>query len=379
MIEALQGFLSTVAWFLVVLTVVVFIHELGHYSVARWCGVKVDVFSIGFGREIFGFTARSGTRWKFSMVPLGGYVRFFGDTGASSEPDSVALNRMTADERAVSFHHKRVSQRIAIVAAGPLANFVLSIVILTGVFIFVGRPFTPPVVGTVVEDSAAADAGLLPGDRIIEIDASTIERFEDIREIVLFSPGETLELAIERNGGRVTLQATPRASEITDNFGNVHTIGLLGIGVAEREFVTLGPAYALIAAVQETYLLVHRTVVSLGEIVSGQRSPDELGGPIMIAQMSAERASHGIVSLLEFVVLLSASLGLINLFPIPVLDGGHLVFYSIEAVRGRPLGERAQEYGYFVGLAMVLSLMVFATLNDLTRPSMIEFFSRLTG
>ena len=367
-------------WFLVVLTVVVFFHELGHYGVARLCGVRVEVFSIGFGREIFGHTARSGTRWKVSLIPLGGYVKFYGDAGASSEADRDLAEEMTEEERRVSFHHQSLPKRAAIVSAGPIANFVLSVVILTGMFLSVGRPFTPPVVGAVVEDSAAEAAGMQPGDRVVMIDNSTIERFEDIRDIVMFNPETEMDLVVERDGARLTLQATPTVKEITDTMGNVHRIGLLGISVAGREFVRLGPGGAVVAAVEETYVLVKRTLQGLGQIISGRRSAQELGGPIMIAQLSGQRAAaEGWLPLLELVVVISATLGLINLFPIPVLDGGHLAFYAIEAVRGRPLGERAQEYGYFVGLAMVVSLMVFATFNDLTRPAVIEFFTNLVG
>ncbi|MDP6351581.1 MAG: RIP metalloprotease RseP [Alphaproteobacteria bacterium] len=377
--EVIQNLGQYVLWFLIVLTVVVFIHELGHFAVARLCGVRVEIFSIGFGRELFGHTSRSGTRWKFSLIPLGGYVKFFGDSGVASETNQALAQQMTEAERAVSFHHKALPQRSAIVAAGPIANFLLAMVILTGMFVTVGRPFTPPVVGTVVEDSAAAAAGIQVGDRVVGIDDTEIERFEQIREIVAFSADTSLLLTIERDGETITMTAAPRVSEFTDGMGNVHRIGLLGIGVAGREYVRLMIGPALVAAVEDTYTLVKRTLQGLGQIIVGARSAQELGGPLLIAQMSAERAADGLLPLLEFVVVLSATLGLINLFPIPVLDGGHLFFYTIEAVRGRPLGERAQEYGYFVGLAMVLSLMVFATVNDLTRPAVIQFFTDLIG
>lgn len=362
--EALYGFLHTVISFLLVLTVVVFFHELGHFSIARWCGVKVETFAVGFGREIFGWTSRSGTRWKLCLIPFGGYVKFFGDAGASSNPDNALIDVMSEEDKAVSFHHKSLGQRAAIVAAGPLANFVLSIVILTCVFLAVGRPFTPAIVGSVSEESAAAEAGLLPGDRIVAIDGSSISRFETLREIVMFNPEVPLVLSVERDGSVLEIEATPQASEVTDNLGNSHKIGLLGVAVGSREFVQLGLFKAVGAAVVDTYTLVVRSLQGLGQIISGTRDASELGGPILIAQMSGERAEEGLMPLLEFVVILSATLGLINLFPIPVLDGGHLAFYSVEAVRGRPVGPRAQEISYMIGLAMVMMLMVFATFKS---------------
>jgi regulator of sigma E protease len=313
------------------------------------------------------------------MLPFGGYVKFFGDAGASSDANRDLLSTMTPEEKRVSFHHQPVHNRMAIVAAGPLANFVLSILILTLVFIAVGRPFTPPVIGTILEDSAAAEAGFEVGDRVVGIDGRAIDRFEDIREIVMFAPEQTLQFQVKRDGAVESLTVTPRATEVTDRLGNVHRIGLLGIGVGAREYAKLGPASALLSAGEETFMLVKRTLEGIGEIIVGVRSAREIGGPIMIAQMSGVRASDGFIPLLEFVVVLSASLGLINLFPIPVLDGGHLVFYAFEAVRGRPLGEKAQELGTVAGLTVVMMLMVFVTFNDLTRPAVIEFFTNLVG
>jgi regulator of sigma E protease len=376
--ETLLGFGHTTLSFLVVFTVVVFIHEFGHFWVARRCGVRVEVFSIGFGREVFGRTDRAGTRWKVGLIPLGGYVRFFGDDTAASKP-SAHLERMTPGDRAVSFHFKPLGQRAVIVAAGPLANFLLSIALLSVLFVFAGRPITPAVIHTVIEDSAAAEAGFRPGDRVIMIDERVIDRFEELREIVMFGPAVTMTMVVERDGARVTIVVTPRPYEITDSLGNKHRIGRLGISVEAREFVKLNPAQAVVAAVGDTYRLVKRSLQGLGEILIGKRDSKELGGPIMIAQMSGERAAAGFLPLVEFVVILSATLGLINLFPIPLLDGGHLAFYFIEAVRGRPLGVRAQEYGYMVGLALVVTLMVVATVNDLTRPAVVEFFTRLVG
>ncbi|PPR15294.1 MAG: Metalloprotease MmpA [Alphaproteobacteria bacterium MarineAlpha9_Bin7] len=377
--EILGQFSHHLGWFLVVLTIVVFFHELGHYAVARSCNVRVDIFSIGFGRELFGFTDSSGTHWKVGLIPLGGYVKFFGDAGVASDQDAGLTKEMNEAERHVSFHHKRLRQKIAIVSAGPIANFVLSIVILTLIFVVSGRPYTPPVVGMVVDNSAASEAGLKVGDTIVGINRSQIHRFEEIQDIVIFNPGKTLDLLVIRDGSEVELSATPRRSEVTDNLGNVHQIGLLGIGVGSREYKQLMIAPALIAAVGETYGLIKRTLQGLGQIIMGTRSVQELGGPVLIAQMSGDQAANGPLSFFNFVVILSVTLGLINLFPVPVLDGGHLLFYTIEAIRGRPLGARTQEYAYFLGLAAIVSLMIFTTVNDLSRPAVVEFFQNLFG
>ncbi len=364
--------------FLIVLTVVVFVHEFGHYWVARLCGVRVEVFSVGFGRELFGHNDRHGTRWKVSLIPLGGYVRFFGDDSVISNP-GAETKEMSPEDKAVCFHHKPLGQRAAIVAAGPMANFLLSIVLLSIMFVFVGRGYTPAVVDSVLPDSAAAEAGFQPGDRVIGIDDRVIERFETLRDIVMFSPGVAMLMTVERDGQQVQLPVTPRVFEYEDSLGNMHEVGRLGISVEAREYVKMSPFAAVPAAVADTYGLVARSLQGLAEVVSGKRDSSELGGPIMIAQMSGKSAEVGFLAVVHFIVLLSASLGLINLFPIPLLDGGHLAFYSVEALRGRPLSMRAQEYGYMVGLALVVTLMLVVTVNDLSRPSVLEFFSRLVG
>src|SRR6266702_5522225 len=303
LMSILTGGLGYIIPFLIVLTVLVFVHELGHYLVARRNGVKIEVFSIGFGPEIFGWFDRAGTRWKLSAVPLGGYVKMYGDADASSLP-SGALEVMSEADRAVSFHHKRLSQRVAVVAAGPVANFLFAIVLLAALFSTVGQPFTPPDVGQVQAGSAAERGGIKPGDTITEIDGSRIQRFEDVQQAVALNGGAPMRIVVHRDGQDITLDVTPQMTERTDRFGNVHRIGLLGIG----------------------------------------RSG---------------------VAIVWFMAVLSVNLGLINLFPIPVLDGGHLLFYVAEAIRGRPLGQRAQEYGFRIGLALVLTLMVFTTWNDL--------------
>ena len=370
------GSLGYIIPFLVVLTVLVFVHELGHYLVARWSGVKIEVFSIGFGPELFGWNDRAGTRWKFSAVPLGGYVKMFGDATAASIP-SDELQAMSAEERKVSFHHKRLPQRIAVVAAGPLANFVFAVVVLAGLFMTVGQPFTPPQVGQVQPGSAAEDGGILPGDTILAIDGQRIERFEDVQRLVRLDAGNPMKLVLKRGDGEVTLSVTPKVSIMTDRFGNTHELGLLGIERAGVEYVRRSPLDATWRAGTETMNISSGTLVAVWQMLIGARTADELGGPLRIAQMSGEVAQGGAVALLWFMAVLSINLGLINLFPIPVLDGGHLLFYAAEAIRGKPLGQRAQEYGFRVGLALVLTLMVFATWNDLVHLRVVEFLKGL--
>ncbi|MCG8355085.1 MAG: RIP metalloprotease RseP [Kiloniellales bacterium] len=361
-----MDFFGFVIPFLVILTILVFVHEMGHYLIARYNGVRVEVFSVGFGPELFGYTDKAKTRWKFSVIPLGGYVKMFGDLNASSLPDPRIVN-MSSDDQAEAFPFKRLSQRSWIVAGGPLANFLFAVVLLAGLFAFVGQPFTPAVVGEVQEDSAAAEAGIMPGDRIVRIDGGEIERFEEVQRIVRLSPEQLLEVTVLRDGGEVTLQVTPRRTVFDDNLGNKQEIGLLGVSRSGVEYVRHGPIEATWRAMEETVSLTLGTLKAVGQMIAGTRSAKELGGPIRIAEMSGQVAEIGLVSVIWFMAVLSINLGLINLFPIPMLDGGHLLFFGIEALRGRPLGERAQEYGFRIGLALVLSLMVFATWNDIVR------------
>ena len=355
--------------FLFVLTIVVFFHELGHFLVARRCGVKVLTFSIGFGPEILGFFDRFGTRWKISAVPLGGYVKFFGDENAASVPDRETVAQMTEAEKAVSFVHQRVSPRAAVVAAGPIANFILAIAIFAGIFMLYGKQTTSARVDTVQTASAAEAAGFKPGDLVTAIDGEKIDSFADMQRIVSVSAGETLTIEVDRGGAHVVLKATPQLKELKDNFGNVHRLGVLGISrsMAPGDIKTqkLSPPQALLAGVQETWFVVDRTLSYIGGVVVGREAADELGGPIRIAQVSGQVASAGFVALIHLTAVLSVSIGLLNLFPIPLLDGGHLLFYAIEAIRGRPLSERAQEVGFRIGLAIVVVLMIFATFNDI--------------
>ena len=355
--------------FLFVLTLVVFFHELGHFLVARRCGVRVLVFSIGFGPELFGFNDRHGTRWKVSAIPLGGYVKFLGDENAASIPDPVALAAMTEEERRHSFVHQPVARRAAIVVAGPLANFVLAIAIFAALFMVFGKPSTSPRVDAVQPGSAAEAAGFKPGDLVLAINGRSIESFPDMQQIVSTSAGETLEFEVDRGGLKVALKATPTLRESKDRFGNVHRIGVLGItrspSPEDTHFQPVGPVKALELGVQRTWFVVERTLSYIGGVISGREAADQLGGPIRIAQVSGQVATEGLPSLFSLAAVLSVSIGLLNLFPVPLLDGGHLLFYGIEAARGRPLSERAQEVGFRIGLAIVVMLMIFATYNDL--------------
>jgi regulator of sigma E protease len=357
-----HGALHYVGWFLVILTLLVFVHEFGHYFVARWNGVRVEVFSIGFGPELFGRRDRAGTRWKFSAIPLGGYVKMLGDSNPGS---AVAAPPLVPSEREVAFNNKSVGQRAAIVAAGPVANFVFAVIVLAILFMTFGRPFTPPVVGQVQPHSAAEAGGIRPGDVIEAIDGLAIRRFEDVQQAVRLDPGKPMAIVVKRYGAKIALHVTPKRTELTDRFGNRFVVGLLGITHSGMDYVKLAPVAALAQAGAETWDLSVATIKGIWQIVIGTRSSDELGGPLRIAQMSGEVAQQGLVATIWLLAVLSINLGLINLFPVPVLDGGHLLFYAAEAMRGKPLGPRAQEYGFRIGLALVLTLMVFATRNDL--------------
>lgn len=357
--------LTYVVPFLFVLTILVFVHEFGHFAIARWNRVRVEVFSIGFGPELFGWYDRSGTRWKFSAIPLGGYVKMFGDADPSSGLPIANLSRLSADEREVSFHGKRLSQRAAIVAAGPAANFAFAFVVLAFLFMTYGQPFTPPEVGQVETGSAAAAAGFRPGDRIVSINGEKIDSFEGVQQVVSLDPGMPMTIVVARGGGTVTLHATPRLHEETDRFGNKYEVGLLGISRRGVDYVRQNPPTAVVQAGAEVWNLSASTMEYLWQMVIGRRGTSGLGGPVRIAQLSGEVVQGGAVPLAWFLAVLSINLGLINLFPVPVLDGGHLLFYAAEAVRGKPLGQKAQEYGFRIGLALVLTLMVFATWNDL--------------
>lgn len=364
-----NGVVGYIVPFLFVLTIVVFFHELGHFLVARWCGVKVLTFSIGFGPELVGFNDRRGTRWKLSAIPLGGYVKFLGDESEASTPSASAMAQMSEEDRKVSFHHQKVAPRAAIVAAGPIANFILAIVIFAGLFTFFGKPSASARVDSVQAESAAAAAGIKSGDIISAIDGKAIESFSDMQRIVSTKAGQSLALTIKRDNATVVVNATPNLREIKDNFGNTHRIGVLGITRANSpEDATnqkVDPITAVGLGVKETWFVVDRTLAYIGGVFAGREAADQIGGPIRIAQISGQVSTIGMAALIHLAAVLSVSIGLLNLFPVPLLDGGHLMFYAVEAVRGRPLSERAQEMGFRVGLALVLMLMIFATYNDI--------------
>ncbi|WP_336814672.1 RIP metalloprotease RseP [Bosea sp. MMO-172] len=355
--------------FLFVLTIVVFVHELGHFLVGRWCGVDVKTFSIGFGREIFGFNDRHGTRWRFALIPLGGYVKFSGDADASSAPDDAAVSRMSAQERARSFPAQSLGERAAIVAAGPIANFLLAILIFAGSAFFFGKQVLIPRVDAVVAGSAAEKAGLKTGDIVIAIDGQKVASFSDMQRIVSTRPEERLEISIERDGGTVTLPVTPTLTEMKTQLGT-QRIGVIGVRASPRPEDWKVQRFGLLESTQagfvETWFVVTRTYDYLAKLLTGRESTDQLSGPIRIAQVSGIVASNGgLLGLINLAAILSVSIGLMNLVPVPMLDGGHLLFYLYEALRGRPLSPRAQEIGFRVGLALVLMLMLFVTWNDI--------------
>lgn len=457
---------TTILAFVVLLTVLVFVHEMGHYLVARWCGVRVETFSIGFGPEIFGWNDRKRTRWKIAALPFGGYVKFFGDLNAASAPDGSLIDQLTPEERKIAFHHKGLLQRIAIVTAGPLANILYAIVVLSVVFTVYGQRVTPPEIGRVIEESAAEAAGFRRGDVILAIDGRTISRFEEVIEAALLNPGRQLTFRVRRGDQELTLEVTPETVTTAELDGIEREVGelgllpasqaivgevlpdgaaaaagfqkgdriiavdgqrvahfqdlqdivresdggqlsvtierggevrhiavtpryqsltlgdgtsverwLLGIQNAPRPLVRYAPHRAVVESIRTSTDMVVRTVDYLGEMVSGDRGTEDLGGPLRIAHASGQAVRVGIEQLIMLSVLLSLNLGLINLLPIPVLDGGHLLLYACEAVRGRPLTERMQEYAFRFGLAMILTLAVFVTWNDLVQLKVVDFIA----
>jgi regulator of sigma E protease len=454
--------------FLVMLTVLVFVHEMGHYLVARWNGVKVETFSIGFGPEIFGRTDKKGTRWSFSLIPLGGYVKFLGDMDPTSAPDNEGLKELTDEQSDQAFHKKRVGQRAAIVVAGPMANFIYTIVVMAGLFIFVGQRVIPPVIGSLEPGGVAVEAGFLRGDRIVEINDRSVVTFQEAMQEILMSPEQPLNFVLTRDGQEVEIVATPKAFDFVDDTGSTSKVGtmgfrafipaivggimpgmpaeaaglmagdhivaidnksiegfdrlqavvfasegrpltveymrngerlqtvmtakkdkrqlangkmqerwLLGVRIAQPPLVKLGPIDAVLSAGRESVLMLDRTFEYLGQMIGGQRGTEELGGPIRIAQYSGQAAKSGLETLIYMSALLSLNLGFINLLPIPVLDGGHLLFYFFEAIRGRPLTERMQEYALRFGFFMVISLMVFVTWNDLVNLRVVDMIAGL--
>lgn len=456
--DYLQTF-STNTWiyggsFILILSILVFVHEWGHYIIARLCGVRVEVFSIGFGRELFGINDRHGTRWKFSLVPLGGYVKLYGDVDpASSQHDDQVEDvqtgqkrTMTEQERSEAFFTKPVWKRAAIVFAGPAINYLFAIILMMGLFSIYGKPVTPPVGAAVMQDSAAAKAGFQPLDRVVAIDGQPVRSFEDIRMEMMISLDQDKEFLVERNGEEITIQASPEMVEQEDRFGFKHSRGLLGLisprhairidniatidGTAydsteeiraallermgqtinitvqrgqktdaliitpflemnealqnpeeagrESEILFIGDAgnQAIVRfgilesfgeAVKQSYVITAGTLEALGQMIMGTRSATELGGVIRIGAIAGDMAQQGLIALIMFTALLSINLGLINLFPVPMLDGGHLVFYAFEALLGRPIPDHIQEYAFRFGLFFLVFLMVFTNINDIVQ------------
>ena len=362
------GWTGWIIPFLFGLSVVVFFHELGHFLVARWCGVRVLTFSVGFGPELIGFNDRHGTRWKLSAIPLGGYVKFFGDDNAASVPDEAAVAGMTEAERRYSFFHQPVGRRAAVVAAGPIANFILAIVIFAAIFAIYGRQTTTARIDAVQPDSAAAAAGLKPADLVLAIDGRPVESFSDMQRIVSANAGRTLQFKIDRGGTPITLTATPALKEGKDGFGNNTCQAVLGVSrsMAPGDIKTeqVNPVRAIGLGAKETWFIIDRTFSYIGGLFAGRECADQLGGPIRIAQISGQVATLGFMPVLHLAAMLSVSIGLLNLFPVPLLDGGHLLFYMIEAIRGRPLSARSQEIGFRIGFAIVVMLMIFTVFND---------------
>ncbi len=374
-VVAQPGILYTAGVFVCVIGLLVFVHEFGHYYVARLCGVRADTFSIGFGREVLGWSDRRGTRWKLGWLPLGGYVKFAGDLNAASEtaPD---IDDTPVDQRAGLFHFAPLWQKALITAAGPLTNFALAIAIFAGFFMTYGAPLTPSVVGRVDPAGRAAAAGIAAGDRIVAIDGARVERFEQVSARIAIDVGEPLTLRLERGSTTRTVEVTPKVLYETDRFGNRYQIGRLGIQSGPARYERLGVFAALPAAAVHTVEITKSSLVGLWQVVSGRRPLDQMGGPIKMAQLSGQQASLGLPNLVEFIALISINLGFINLLPIPMLDGGHLFLYALEAIRRRPLGERVQQWAFMSGFAALISLMVVLTFNDL---GSVGVWKHLTG
>ncbi len=365
--------------FLLVLGIVVFVHEWGHYIVAKMCGVKIESFSIGFGPELCGFNDKSGTRWKLSLLPFGGYVKMFGDEDPSSAKPSDKVLNLTESEKKVAFYNKPVWQRALIVFAGPAINFIFTFIVFVALFVSQGQPFTPPKVGSVAEGTPAFEAGLIPGDTVTKINNVKIERFEDIRREISTSVDESVNVVIERDGKTITKIVHPRITEVTDRFGGTHKVSQIGIKAVEGKMnyrkLSFFPAIGV--AVNEMGSMAGTTLKAIGQIIVGTRGTEDLGGPLRIAQMSGKVGQEGIVPLIWFMAVISLSLGLFNLFPIPLLDGGHLFFYACEAIKGKPLNESITELSSKAGFVFIIGLTLFFTWNDLVQLHVFSFVKGL--
>jgi regulator of sigma E protease len=358
--------------FLIILTVLVFVHEMGHYLAARKNGVKVEVFAVGFGSELFGWTDRLGTRWKVCAVPLGGYVKMFGDGDISSSSISEDSNE-SIEEKESAFHRKSLGARAAVVAAGPVANFLFAIILLAGLYSIVGQRYAPPIIDKITSGSSADTAGLVVGDEIIQVNDQNIKRFDELQRIVRPNPGKELKFLIQRDNELLLKTVIPQRVEGKDASGSKIVYGLLGVVSEQTTFIRHNPIKSFGLAVEETWVIASQTLIHVTEMIRGERGTEELGGPIRIAKLSAVVADAGIINLIWLMALLSINLGLINLFPVPVLDGGHLFFYLLEFIRGKPLEAKMQGIASYVGLVLVVSLMIFVTWNDLVQLNITNF------
>jgi regulator of sigma E protease len=365
--EILSNLLHALWSFFIVLSVIVFIHEFGHYIVAKLCGVRITAFSIGFGKELFGWNDKSGTRWKISVLPLGGYVKMFGDASAASTADDEALEKMTPEEKAVTFHHKPLGQKAAIVAAGPIANFILTIVIFTYFIMTIGLPSADPVIGEIMPDTPAQEAGLMKGDRILKINEDKVSSFNDISYFISTNLGTPVTLLVGREDKEMSIMLTPKEIESDDGLGNKVRHPVIGIKSVDIKYKDVGFAHALQESTRRTYMICEATLKVIGQMVTGQRSPSALKGPVGIAQLSGQATGKDFHTVLWLIAMLSANLGLVNLFPIPMLDGGHLAFYAAEGFRGRPMAQQVQEWGFRVGFVFLFALMAFTLINDLSK------------
>lgn len=356
--------LITIVCFIVAIGPLIFVHELGHYLAGRAFGVQADMFSIGMGRELFGWTDKRGTRWKVSALPIGGYVKFSGDMGPASTPDPAWL-ALPAEQRARTLQGRPVWQRFLVVLAGPVTNFIAAIAIFTLYFGITGVPQTPATIAQVVPGTAAAAAGLRPGDHVVSVAGRSVANFEDMAQMIALRPGQRLILGIERAGQYLPVPVTPQRKHISDGAGNEGEIGLLGVASGPSVQNREGPIATVTAAFREAGHIVQTMIDVIGQILGGERSAKELGGPLKIAQFSGQVATFGWLPFIRFMAFVSINLGFINLLPIPLLDGGHLFFYLIEGVRRRPLPAQTQEWAFRSGLALLLGFMLFVTVNDL--------------
>lgn len=360
---------GTIIPFLFVLTVVVFVHEMGHYLVARWCGIGSQAFSIGFGPELIGFTDKHGTRWKISAIPLGGYVKFIGDESATSSPVDVNNASLSVDEQRRAFHTQPVWKRAATVFAGPAFNIILTVVIFSVFFALYGRQISDPLIAGVQPGSPAAEAGFEAGDRFISVDGEKITTFSDVQRIVSGRAGDKLNFTVERDGKMVDLQAVPAIVERTDPLGNKIKLGAIGVETTEAvgnfRRIEYGPLESVAQAVMETGYIIGRTGEFFQRFAVGREDKCQLGGPVKIANMAGKAASQGFDWLIQLMAMLSVGIGLLNLFPLPPLDGGHLVFYAVEAIKGSPVSASAQDIFYRAGFLLVMGFMGFVLFNDL--------------